>query len=271
MSKLPECTERLGPDAHELGAPVNLDGRAELSVYEAAMLHAGRPLVAGGFFEPVIEGPDAEPEDEHDRAKLAQELEERRHREKLKGARVRVNLAAKSRDTCEALKRALEAGEIFAIVRRESAGGPVDILKTMILRVELIRWFAEQGENPDFLICEDVSPMAHGEAAPAPLDMRLLATRDQLVKAFGSFTGMNANWFHNLKYTPALLKARKFAGQGGRGHIREPYFCPFEVMLWLASPKRKKGSRVSEEKCWELLERHFPLVYAQHEVADPRE
>jgi hypothetical protein len=98
------------------------------------------------------------------------------------------------------------------------------------------------------------------------------ATRDQLIEAFGAFTGMNKNWFKNLKDTPALLKARKSAGQGGRGHIMEPFFCPFEVMQWLISGNRKKNARpLSEEKGWELLERYFPNVYAAYGSADPRE
>jgi hypothetical protein len=68
------------------------------------------------------------------------------------------------------------------------------------------------------------------------------------------------------------LKARKSAGQGGRGHIMEPFFCPFEVMQWLISGNRKKNARpLSEEKGWELLERYFPNVYAAYGSADPRE
>jgi hypothetical protein len=105
----------------------------------------------------------------------------------------------------------------------------------------------------------------------AAFDIRLHASRDQLIEAFGSFTGMNKDWFTNLKDTPALFKARKSPGQGGRGHIMEPFFCPFEVMQWLVSPKRKKGRPMSEPKGWEMLERFFPRVYAQYAAADPRE
>lgn len=103
-------------------------------------------------------------------------------------------------------------------------------------------------------------------------DIRLHATREQLIEAFGSFTGINKGWFANLKDTPALLKARKSPGQGGRGNIMPPYFCPFEVMQWLTDPKRKKGNRrMSEEKGWEMLEKYFPRVYAKYAAADPRE
>lgn len=125
------------------------------------------------------------------------------------------------------------------------------------------------------------SATAHPQAAaPAPVadsasdapacDFSMLATRDQLIEAFGRFTNMDASWFNNLKDTPALLNARKVAGQGGRGHIAEPWFCPFEVMQWLADSKRRKGRKMSSAKAWELLEKNFPKVYNARSVADPR-
>lgn len=107
--------------------------------------------------------------------------------------------------------------------------------------------------------------------APA-CDFSMLATREQLIEAFGRFTGMEASWFKNIKDTPALLSARKVAGQGGRGHIAEPLFCPFEVMQWLTSHKRRKNKdrKLSAEKAWELLEKNFPKVHSARSVADPR-
>lgn len=112
-------------------------------------------------------------------------------------------------------------------------------------------------------------------AAPAPVgntspDITLMATREQLIAAFGSFTGMKAAWFANMKDTPALLAARKVKGQGGRGHIAEPLFCPFEVLQWLTNPTRRKGRKLSIEKGWQLFESHFPRVYAAYSVGDPR-
>ncbi|MFC7434326.1 hypothetical protein ACFQNJ_07360 [Hydrogenophaga bisanensis] len=98
----------------------------------------------------------------------------------------------------------------------------------------------------------------------------MLASRDQLIAAFGSFTGMDSTWFNNLTDTPALQASRKVAGQGMRGRTAEPLFCPFEVMQWLANPKRRKGRKLSPDKAWELLERHFPKVYNLKSVADPR-
>lgn len=104
-------------------------------------------------------------------------------------------------------------------------------------------------------------------------DFAMLATRQQLIDAFGTFSGLKANWFRALKDSPALLAARKVKGQGGRGHIAEPLFCPFEVMRWLIHPTRRKGGerRMSESKGWGLLEQHFPKVYAAHSVGDPRD
>ncbi|MEY8689877.1 MAG: hypothetical protein AB9M53_08365 [Leptothrix sp. (in: b-proteobacteria)] len=115
--------------------------------------------------------------------------------------------------------------------------------------------------------------------APAPANKPLspnysmLATREKLIVAFGAFTGMDAAWFTNLTDTPKLLAARKVAGQGGRGRTTEPWFCPLEVMQWLIDPRRRrKGGRLlSESKGWELLETHFPRVYAANSVGDPRE
>ncbi len=78
-------------------------------------------------------------------------------------------------------------------------------------------------------------------------------------------------WFSNLKDTPKLKAARKFIGQGGRGHIAEPLFCPYEVMQWLIDPKRKKGRSLTETKAWQLLRVNFPKVYEQYEIGDPND
>ncbi len=114
--------------------------------------------------------------------------------------------------------------------------------------------------------------VAKVELAPLPsvVDTSLLATRKQLIEAFGAFTGMKANWFHNIKDTPALLAARKVTGQGGRGHIEEPLFCPYEVTQWLINPARRKGRTLGRDKGWELFERNFPRAYAAFSVGDTR-
>lgn len=118
---------------------------------------------------------------------------------------------------------------------------------------------------------EALPALAANSASKAPAcDFSILATREQLIEAFGRFTGMDASWFKNITDTPALLAARKVTGQGGRGHIAEPWFCPFEVMQWLADSKRRKGRKLSTEKAWERLEKNFPKVHSVHSVADPR-
>jgi len=101
-------------------------------------------------------------------------------------------------------------------------------------------------------------------------DQLRLATRGELIAAFGAFSGMDESWFANVKDSPRLLAARKITGHGGRRRLREPMFCPLEVMLWIVDPARRKGRKVSVGKGWELLEKHFPLVYAANSVADPR-
>lgn len=107
------------------------------------------------------------------------------------------------------------------------------------------------------------------EQAAKP-DITLMATRKQLIDAFGAFTGMDIQWFNTIKDTPALLAARKVTGQGGRGHIAEPLFCPFEVLQWLIDTARRKGRPLGPAKGWELFEGHFPRAYAAFSVGDPR-
>ena len=116
----------------------------------------------------------------------------------------------------------------------------------------------------------EIAPVIY--EAPPHEDHSALATRKQLIAAFGAFTDMNMAWFDNVTHTPALLKARKVDGVGARGSTIEPLFCPWEVLVWLLDKKRKKGRRFhNPEKPWELLENHFPAAYAKHSKHDPRE
>ncbi len=111
-----------------------------------------------------------------------------------------------------------------------------------------------------------------GQAAPADdrIDASMLAEPDELIKAFGRFTGMDKSWFNNITDKPGLAKARRVTGQKGKGG-HAPLFCPLAVMEWLTASKRKVGGPISEEKAWSLLESCFPMVYAAHSSADPRE
>lgn len=128
------------------------------------------------------------------------------------------------------------------------------------------RWAESKGYDT-FL---SISGAAVPDAPVEELDYSLLATRDQLVAAFGPHTGMDASWFKKLDVGTQLMKARKVRGQGGRGHTTEPFFCPYLVMLFLIDPKRKKGNRkIKDTTGWHLLKRHFPKVHAIHAEFDP--
>ena len=98
----------------------------------------------------------------------------------------------------------------------------------------------------------------------------LLATREQLIAAFGKFTKMEMSWFESLKDKPNLLSARKVVGKGGR-HSTEPLFCPYEVMLWLIDKNRRTGTPIRDETAWRMLQSHFPKVHAIYSIGDPND
>lgn len=139
---------------------------------------------------------------------------------------------------------------------------------------QLNAWLAQKHPLISFRFQDPPPASALGmqlaEATGTPIDLSRLATRQQLITAFGAFTGMDDSWFNNLKDSPALLSARKVKGSGGRGHIAEPLFCPLAVMLWLTSQNRKKGRALGVDKAWEILEKHFPNVHLDNSAADPR-
>lgn len=103
------------------------------------------------------------------------------------------------------------------------------------------------------------------------IDLGELATSDELIKAFGVFTGMEASWFKKLSDKPVLLAARKRQGCGQRAKTVKALFCPFEVMQWLINPKRKVGDPISMETGWRRFEDFFPRSYQRFEALDPRE
>lgn len=108
---------------------------------------------------------------------------------------------------------------------------------------------------------------------PAPvveeLDYSLLATPAELLDAFGKW-GMDAAWFDDLNSRQWLLDARRRKGQGQRGHVIEPLFCPFAVMNGLIG-KVRKAKRLQPDTAWRTLEHKFPKVHATFESHDPRE
>lgn len=102
------------------------------------------------------------------------------------------------------------------------------------------------------------------------IDWPLLATPEQLIAAFKPSTDMEQSWFDKLKDQPGLQEARVVKGISGR-RPEPPWFCPYLVMQWLINPRRKVGRPIRQERAWALLQQHFPKVYNEHSVADPRE
>ena len=122
-------------------------------------------------------------------------------------------------------------------------------------------------EAPAPASVEQVEPVQAAEADRS--DLAMLATPDELIEAFGRFTGMSKAWFSNITDKPGLEQARRIKGVKGKGG-HKPLFCPLAVMQWLTDEKRKVGRSISEEKGWKLLESYFPRVHAAHAAADPR-
>jgi hypothetical protein len=131
----------------------------------------------------------------------------------------------------------------------------------------IMNGFEPQQENYQAAPAQDTATPALVEIEE--IDFTMVATRKELIDAFGKFTGMDATWFDNLNTSPKLKAARKFTGQGGRGRIAEPLFCPYEVMQWLADPKRRKGKALSVTTAWRLLKSHFSKVHNQYSIGDP--
>lgn len=192
----------------------------------------------------------------------------------------------RGRAVAEQIRKAADAGTLVTILPREQQGAlltdlaawpecpPLAVdspLRYWLPFVPTTSWVEQQTAELDNKLYAESRDAPQVVAPATEDDSWRLATRAQLIEAFGRFTGMDADWFKNLKDTPALLAARKVAGKGGRGHIAEPLFCPFEVMQWMANGKRRKGRKLSSEKAWELLEKSFPRVYNIHSVADPRQ
>lgn len=105
------------------------------------------------------------------------------------------------------------------------------------------------------------------ESASEP-DWPLMATPDELCAAFGTFTGMNKQWFANVKDAPQLKAARFWPGQGGRNR-REPLFYVYPVLQWLIDEKRRKGKPMEIKTGWRMLKAHFPSVYEAYELNAP--
>lgn len=111
------------------------------------------------------------------------------------------------------------------------------------------------------------APVVGGsESSPTP--WRLLATPEDLITAFGSFTGMSKVWFNNAKDTPKLKAALHTAGKGGRKG-REPFYYVFPIMQWLIDVKRRKGRPMEVATGWRVLKNKFPDVYQVYQDQEP--
>jgi hypothetical protein len=101
------------------------------------------------------------------------------------------------------------------------------------------------------------------------LDYSLLATREQLLDAFKKW-GLKPSWFAELNGHKWLLDARRIKGQGQRGNVIEPMFCPFAVMNGLIENVRKV-TRLKPDTAWRVLAHKFPKVHAEYESYAPSE
>jgi hypothetical protein len=117
-------------------------------------------------------------------------------------------------------------------------------------------WLKRNGYLQEWKPVASVAP----PVAAGP-DYSILATRQDLIDAYGAFTGMDIGWVKNVTDSTKLQKARKVLGAGLKGRRVEPLFCPYEVMEWLIDKKRRKGRPIASDKAWEILEKRFFKVY----------
>jgi hypothetical protein len=106
------------------------------------------------------------------------------------------------------------------------------------------------------------------EISLTSIDFELLATPDQLVAAFGAW-GLKASWFKSPAGHTWLLRARKVKGQGQRGHVATPLYCPHEVMNGLVTQIRGR-KRLGADKGWKILQDSFPKVFDMYQIGDTR-
>lgn len=192
-------------------------------------------------------------------------------RDPNQGARLAWVIAAEEHR--KLLKQAIATGTInprLAGTLVPAQGASVALERLVLTRGELEKFAA--------LIAMAVTDVPGNEPSePVAVGPRydLLATPDDLVAAFGSFTGMTVDWFSakGVKESKPLQAARKVAGVGGNRPV-PPLFCPFEVLLWLLNPRTKRRGAdrrpLSETTGWRIFESHFPRVYAEHRADDPR-
>ena len=129
-------------------------------------------------------------------------------------------------------------------------------------RDELHRWLTFHKIESDYQFEKVETSTEDNAPTEKIIDIKLLATPEQLLKAFGVW-GLKKTWFNCIGNHDWLLEARWRVGVGGN-NSKAPLFCPLRVMVGLATrTKPRKGSppRISLEKGWERLRISFPLVH----------
>lgn len=97
-------------------------------------------------------------------------------------------------------------------------------------------------------------------------DSSLWATRKSVLEAFRQH-GLTEKKINNGG-AQWILDARRMVGSGGRGHVKEPMFCPFALMQGLVNHARPK---LNERRGWKILEDSFPAAYKKYSAKDPRQ
>lgn len=139
---------------------------------------------------------------------------------------------------------------------------PIDFLnwcKANDIRTDWIR----ELEAPLHLDEREANRAPAGNAATSGTTTVHLATREQLVEAFGCPKEM----FENVHKIAWLKEARKVTGRGGKNPLAPKY----DPALFVENlPGSVYGKHLTRSSAWARFERHFGDRYAEVSSADPR-
>ena len=169
---------------------------------------------------------------------------------------------------------------ITELIQHELRDNSYEVTVHYVDHRDLAAWLEKQDEEPSahlaawFKATTSDTPAPPKGAAGASggmveLDYSVLATPAALLDAFEKW-GMKAAWFDELDSHKWLLDARRQKGQGQRGHVILPMFCPYAVMCGLVD-KVRKATRLKPDTAWRTLEHKFPKVHAAFESHDTRD